>query len=56
MAETVVFDYDPCELDDSKPIFLHDTLAHDDASQYQIWLQKIQQLKRYGPDKNSMKF
>ena len=28
-----------CDLDfeDTKPIFLHDTLAHDDASPYQIW-------------------
>ena len=29
------------ELEDSKPIFLHDTLAHDDASPYQVWLQKV---------------
>ena len=46
MVEKVVFDYmsphcDP-ELEDSKPIFLHDTLAHDDASPYQVWLQRIQ--------------
>ena len=25
------------ELEDSKPIFLHDTLAHNVASPYQIW-------------------
>ena len=36
MVETVILDYmsphyDP-ELADSKPIFLQDTLAHDDAS------------------------
>ena len=24
-------------LDNSKPIFLRDTPAHDDASQYQVW-------------------
>ena len=35
MVQTVVFDQmsshcDP-DLEDSKPIFLHDTLAHDDA-------------------------
>ena len=40
MVETVIYDYmsphcDP-ELEDSKPIFLHDTLAHDLASPYQI--------------------
>ena len=34
-------------LEDSNPIFLHDTLAHDDASPYQVWLQKIQQLGKY---------
>ena len=51
MVETVIFDQmsphcDP-ELEDCKPIFLHDTLAHDVASPYQVWLQKVQQLKRY---------
>ena len=44
-VETVIFDYmnSKCDLDleDSKPIFLHDTLAHDDASPYQVWLQKV---------------
>ena len=25
--------------------------AHDDASQYQVWLQKVEQLRRYHPDK-----
>ena len=29
------------KLEDSKPIFLHDTLAHDVASPYQVWLQKV---------------
>ena len=42
MAETVIPDYmsphyDP-ELEDSKPIFLHNTLAHDDATPLQVWL------------------
>ena len=42
MTETVLFDYmsphcNP-ELEDSKPIFLHDTLAHDDASLQKVWL------------------
>ena len=40
MIETVRLDYmsphyDP-ELEDSKPTFLYDTLAHDDASLYQV--------------------
>ena len=51
MVETVISDQtsphcDP-ELEDSKPIFLHDTLAHDVASPYQVWLQNVQQLRRY---------
>ena len=40
MVDTVIFDYmNPhcgLDLEDSKPIFLHDTLAHDDASPYQF--------------------
>ena len=47
MVETVTLDYmSPhydLEPEDSKPIFLHDTLAHDNASPYQVWLQKVQQ-------------
>ena len=53
MVETVTFDQmtlsphsDP-ELEDSKLVFLQDTLAHDVASPYQVWLQKVQQLRRY---------
>ena len=51
MTETVIFDQmsphcDP-ELEYTKPIFLYDTLAHDVASPYQVWLQKVQQLRRY---------
>ena len=34
------------ELEDSKPTFLHNTLAHDDASPYHVWLQKVQQLRK----------
>ena len=54
MVETVKSDKtsshcDP-ELEDSKPIFLHDILAHDVAPQYQVWLQKVQQQKRYHSD------
>ena len=60
MVETIIFDYrsphcDP-ELEDSKLIFLHDTLAYDDASPYQVWLQKVQQLMRYCPDEHSLEF
>ena len=60
MAETVIFDQmslhcDP-ELEDSKPIFLPDTFDHDVASPYQVWSQKIQQLRRYHPDEHSLKF
>ena len=60
MVETVISDKmsprcDP-ELEDSKPIFLHDTLVHDDASPYQVWLQNVQQLRRYRPDEHSLEF
>ena len=60
MVETVIFDQmsphcDP-ELEDSKPIFLHDTLAHDVASPYQVWLKKVQQPRRYHPDEHSLEF
>ena len=60
MVETVTFHQisphsDP-ELQDSKPIFLHDTLAHDVASPYQVWLQKGQQRWRYRPDEQSLEF
>ena len=60
MAETVVLDYisphyEP-ELEDSKPIFLHITLAHDNVSQYQVWLQKVQQLWRYCQDEQLLEF
>ena len=60
MVETVIFDQmslhcDP-ELEDSEPIFLHDTVAHDVALPYQVWLQKVQQLRRYHPDEHSLEF
>ena len=60
MVGTVIFDYmsphcDP-KLEENKPIFLHNTLAHDDASPYQVWFQKVQQLRRYCPDEHSLKF
>ena len=60
MVETVTFDQtsphcDP-ELQDRKPIFLHDILAHYVASPYQVWLQKVQQQRKYHPDENSLEF
>ena len=46
-----------CGLDfESKPIFLHNTLAHDDASAYNVWLQKVQHLRRYHPEEQSLEF
>ena len=57
IVEMVIFDYmsPHCdlELEDSKPTFLHDTLAHDDTSPDQVWLQKVQQLRRYFVQMNS---
>ena len=60
MVETVIFDQtsphcDP-ELEDSKPIFLHDTLAHDVTSPYQVSVQKVQQLRRNRPDEHALEF
>ena len=42
MVATVIFDQtsphsDPELVQDNRPIFLHDTLAHDVASPYQVW-------------------
>ena len=60
MVGTVISDQmnphcDP-EPEDNKPVFWHDTLAHDVASPYQVWLQKVQQLRRYHPDEHSLEF
>ena len=59
MVETVILDQmsphsDP-ELEDSKPIFLYDT-GYDNASPYQVWLQRVQQLRRCCPDEHSLEF
>ena len=60
MVDTVISDYvsphcDP-KLEDSKPIFLDDILAHNDASQDHVWLGKVQQLRRCHPDEHSLEF
>ena len=60
MVETVIFDSmsphcDP-ELEDRKQIFLHHTLAHNVAPPYQVWLQKVQQQRRYHSDEYSLEF
>ena len=57
VLETVIFDYmsphcDP-ELEDRG---YKSTLAQDDASPYQVWLQKIQQLRRYCSNEHSPEF
>ena len=44
------------DLEDGKPMFLFETLAHDDTSPYQVWLQKVRQLRRCGQEENSIKF
>ena len=44
------------QIEDSRPIFLHDTLAHDVASPYQVWLQKVQQLRTHPQDEHSLEF
>ena len=40
------------DLDDGKPIFLHDTLTHDNTPPHHIWLQKLGRFRRYPMDKN----
>ena len=44
------------ELENSKSIFLHSTLVHDGASPYQVWLQKVQWLRKYRWDEHSLEF
>ena len=62
-VETVIFNQmsPPCdpELEDQQTNLLaelHDTLAHDVASPYQVWLQVIPQLRKYCPGEHSLKF
>ena len=47
-----------CDLDleDSKAVFFIDTLAHDDALSYQVWIETAQQFRRYYSDKHSLTF
>ena len=58
IVETVIIDqrspHSAPELEYSKPVFLHDTFAHDVVSPYQDWLQKVQKLKRYRSDEHSL--
>ena len=44
------------ELENSKSIFLHSTMVHDGASPYQVWLQKVQRLRKYRSDEHSLEF
>ena len=49
----------PCcdlDLEDRKNFFLHDTLAHDAASPYQIWSQNGMWFRKYHPDKHWLTF
>ena len=45
-----------CDLEDSKTMFLHDTLTHEDVSPYQVWLQKVKSFRRYHPDLSRLTF
>ena len=59
-VETVIICYmspncDP-DLEDSKPIFLHGTLAHDETPPCQVWLQTVQQFRIYHSNEHSLKF
>ena len=49
MVGTVTFDYmspySDFDLEDNKAIFSHYTLAHDNASPFKVWLQKVKWLR-----------
>ena len=49
------FDYiNPCcdlDIEDSEPIFLHNTLPHDNTPPYQIWLKMVERFRIYHLDK-----
>ena len=32
-------------------MFVHDTLPHDNATSYQVWLKTVEWFRRYSPDK-----
>ena len=44
------------DLEDSKPIFLEDSLAHGDALPYRVWQYKVQHFRRQHLDKQSLTF
>ena len=44
------------DLENSKPIFSHNTRAHDHASPHQVWLEGDWQFRRYLLSKHSLNF
>ena len=60
IVETVILDYTSphCDLklEDGEPVLLHDTLAHDVASPYQVWSQNVLWFRKYHLDKHSPTF
>ena len=44
------------DLENNKPIFSHDTPAHDGASPNQVWIQNVRRFRRYHPDEHSLTF
>ena len=59
-VKTAISDYisPHCNLDleNGTPIFSRDTVAHGAAPPYQVWLQKVQQLRRHYPHEHLLKF
>ena len=43
-------------IQDSNLLFLHDTPAYDDVLPYWVWLQMIQQFRRYHLEKHQLNF
>ena len=50
IVKIVTFFLSPCcdlDIEDSEPVFVHDTLPHDNTPHYQIWLKMVVQFRRY---------
>ena len=58
VVETAIFDNEPSLIVTLKIANQSSgmKLAQDDASPYQVWLQKVRQLRGYPPDEHSLEF
>ena len=55
IVEIVIFDYESLrcdlEIEDSEPLFLHDTPPHNNTPPYQVWLKMVERFRRHYLDK-----